>query len=63
MDLIFKDNITNETKSIKNTSIIPRIGERIFLGYTPAPKITDVIYAFDENIVTIVLDAFFTKGE
>lgn len=35
------------------SNIVPRVGERIDLGYIPASTVTDVVYKLEDNIVYI----------
>lgn len=41
---------------------IPRIGERIYCEYSPAPKVTDVLYFFPDTIV-IKIDGYFPTSQ
>ena len=38
---------------------IPRIGEKVYIGYNPPPVVTDVIYIKDpDNSVYVCVDGF-----
>lgn len=44
-----------------NDIVIPRKGESVFCGFTPAPLVIQVGYNFQTNQVLIVLDTPFGK--
>ena len=37
---------------------IPRIGESIFLGYNPFPKVLNVLYDYKNTLITIFIEGF-----
>lgn len=39
-----------DVKIIKNPTVIPRIGDKIDMGFAPLPKVTDVVWTFDDNM-------------
>ena len=45
----------NKTSEITDPKFIPRIGERIMMGFYPAPIVREVLYDFDEDVVTVVV--------
>lgn len=56
---IFAVGITDKKSKYigdSNTIPVPRIGERIFVGYNPPPTITDVVYILHEDMIIIVVD-------
>jgi len=63
MKVVFSNNrrdiISQEFES--NDIVIPRNGESVFCGYTPAPSVIHVGYNFQTNQVIIVLDTPFGK--
>lgn len=55
MKIIIKDLRTNKMKEITSeTAHMPRIGESIFLGYTPASKVTSIIHHYEERLILII---------
>jgi hypothetical protein len=42
----------------KNGIPVPRIGERIFLGYTPAPIVKKVVYYLNDKVY-VSIDGLF----
>ncbi len=59
MKILIADS-TKKTKLIGETPemVIPRIGEKIWLGYNPPPVITDIVYILEENSVYVCIDGF-----
>lgn len=37
---------------------VPRIGEQVFCGYSPSPKVKSVGYDYEQNTVIVVVDGF-----
>ena len=59
MELIIYDKFKNKFSWIDHTKHnipIPRIGERVNMGYNPAPKVINVLYDFKNKQIFIALD-------
>jgi hypothetical protein len=50
--LIIKDN-HNNTKIIQEPQFVPRVGDRIYMGYDPAPEVYDVVVDYDRSIIAV----------
>jgi hypothetical protein len=55
-DIIFVGNT-------KLGCVIPKIGERIFLNYSPPEKVVDVIYNYKENVIFVIVDGYLKNYE
>lgn len=57
MTMFIYDCITksdeSKWKKIENPSFIPTVGSRVFMGYTPAPKVIEVVYDYDHDYVAV----------
>jgi hypothetical protein len=51
MKIIF--NHPSAYREINDAPVIPHIGERVFLGFTPAAIVDEVAYDYDKNLVVI----------
>ncbi len=40
---------------------VPRVGERINLGYLPVPQVDSVVYDYENKIVYVHIDSPFLK--
>ena len=50
-------------KTIENTTVVPRVGDHIDMGYTPAPVVKTVLwYPEDEDFVDVNVLAVVTVG-
>lgn len=47
------DSDTRKARVIENPSYIPHIGEKVFMGYTPATEVIDVIYDYTHNVIVV----------
>jgi hypothetical protein len=54
MKMVIIDVLQNKQRIVEDTQIVPRVGERIFLGYLPAPAVTDIVYDFFEEEEIVV---------
>jgi hypothetical protein len=56
MNKAFPDN-PEYSRVINNadTSMVPRIGDHVVVGYDPVPKVTEVIWDFDKSIVYVIV--------
>lgn len=50
--LSIKD-IFDHVKVIKNPKYIPRINERVYMGYMPAPIVTNIVYNYEGQIIIV----------
>lgn len=42
---------------------VPRIGERVWVGYYPAPKVLDVAYLYSEKKIVVYVDGLILSEE
>jgi len=53
MDMYVKSTFDKFDKEIKDVQVIPHIGSRINLGFSPAPIVKEVIFDYERNLVIV----------
>jgi hypothetical protein len=57
MNMIITDAFSKDDflkgKEVKNPDFIPTIGSRVFMGYTPASLVKDVIYDYEHGLIIV----------
>jgi len=53
MKLIITDKFNHHTIEVNNPTHIPRVGEYVRWSYEPSPKVTNVIYGFEDGIIYV----------
>jgi len=64
MKIYVSDSGGDNMKYLGNTKDacpVPRIGEKVFVGYSPSPNVTSVGYDYDQDMVIVVVDGFVYK--
>lgn len=52
--MIVIDSTFNKVFQVNNVTLVPHIGDHIHdFGYSPAPKVTEVIWEYKEQRVTV----------
>ena len=52
-DVFTENDIDSKAVKIENPAYVPTVGSRVFLGYTPAPLVKDVLYDYTHQMIIV----------
>lgn len=60
MKIVLVSKLDKKMKTLGNsdTHPIPRVGETVWAGYTPSPKVVEIGYVYEDDTVMVIVDGF-----